>query len=305
MILSVSPNLAIDVTVELDSLTPGAVHRARRVHRQAGGKGVNVARTVSALGERVTVMGLASGTELSERFADEALTCELVPTEAASRTCTILLTPDGRATVVNEPGSRVSDPTPLLERYRERLDEASSVALMGSLQPGLPSRLFAEMVAGARERGLFCVVDTSGDALASAIEAGPSLVIPNRDEAEALLGRALDTVEACQRAAEEIRQRGAALAVVTLGEEGAVLSGPDGMNGRLVRDGDTDMRFGNPTGAGDAFVGGAVVSRRRGFGVVEMLRFGMACAVASLSLGYGRLRQRDVRPEEITYIPRD
>jgi tagatose 6-phosphate kinase len=60
MIVTVTPNLALDVTYELPELRPGHAHRVRAVHSRAGGKGVNVARVLASLGHDVLVLGLAA-----------------------------------------------------------------------------------------------------------------------------------------------------------------------------------------------------------------------------------------------------
>ncbi|MER6668710.1 1-phosphofructokinase, partial [Amycolatopsis japonica] len=44
MIVTVTPNTALDVTYTVDGLRAGDVHRVREVRHRAGGKGVNVAR---------------------------------------------------------------------------------------------------------------------------------------------------------------------------------------------------------------------------------------------------------------------
>ncbi len=305
MILSVSPNLGIDVTIQLDRLQPGEVHRVKTTKRQAGGKGVNVARALTRLDERVCVLGFAGGDELSRRFAEEGIDARLVAVESEPRTCTIYLTPDGAATVVNEAGAPVEREDKLWEQYRALVPRADAVALMGSLPPGVSSELYEKMARLARSQGVFCVVDTSGEPLVRALRARPSVVAPNSSEAEALLGQTLESNDARRDAVAALRERGAELAIVTLGREGLVVAGPEGFSGSLHRRSPVDMRFGNPIGAGDALVAGLLAARLRGFATVEMLRFAMACAVASLAEGYGRFRPRDLRPEEIVFDATD
>ena len=73
---------------------------------------------------------------------------------------------------------------------------------------------------------------------------------------------------------------------------------------RMATDPDEDRfytRYGNPTGAGDALAAGLVVGYLRGFPAAEMVRLGVAAAVASLAQGYGRFRAKDVRPEAVVF----
>ena len=56
--LVVTPNTCIDVTTWLPALVPGSVSRGTRTEVTAGGKGVNVIRTLTALGRAPTLVGL-------------------------------------------------------------------------------------------------------------------------------------------------------------------------------------------------------------------------------------------------------
>lgn len=307
MILVVCPNLTIDVTIELDELNIGDVQRARRSTRQAGGKGVNVVRALTALGARACVLGFVSGErgqEIKRRLEEENIDAVLIEAPGESRTCTIALEPSGRATVINEPGPSLDDGSALIERFikdfRLLVREARAVAIAGSLQPGLAPDLYRQIVALSIEAGTFCLVDTSGAALGEALSARPSLAKPNRVEAEALLGRRLASDNDIVRAAENLRDAGAATALVTRGSAGVIVAHAEGV-ARCRTAHPIDTRWGNPTGAGDALAAGLVVGHVRGFPLEEMIRFGVATSVASLAEGYGRFRAKDVRPEAVVF----
>jgi tagatose 6-phosphate kinase len=305
MILVVSPNLAVDVTLEVERLHPGEVHRARRVRRQAGGKGVNFARALRSLGplglpdDPPLVLGFASGRAgeaIREGLDSERIASDLVPFAGENRTCTIVLDGSGKATVVNETGPRIEDESGLLSRFESRLEESRAVAFMGSLPPGLSSDLYAEMIARARRAGRWCLLDTSGDALRRGLAAGPSLAKPNRVEAEELLGFPLGDDGARRNALDCIRRLGASTSVVTFGQEGFLLSGEDGVY-RSLSSPSSDLRLGNPTGAGDALAAGLLAGVMKGYALAESARLGAAAAAASLAEGYGRFRAKDVRVE--------
>jgi tagatose 6-phosphate kinase len=301
MILVVCPNLAIDVTLEVDAFSVGEVHRARRTTRHAGGKGVNFARAANALGERAVVLGLVAGErgeEIARRLKHEGIDAELVSVRGESRTCTIVLEPSGRASVVNEAGPPVDAASELVGRFQELLRSARAVALAGSLQPGLAPELYRELASGAIGAGKLCLVDASGEALSEALAGHPSVVKPNRAEAETLLGRTLDTDEACARAVTDLRHAGAETAMVTRGADGLVAGTADGVVRCRSRQ-PVDIALGNPTGAGDALAAGVVVGYLRGLPPVEAVRLGVAAATASLAEGYGRFRAKDVRIEAV------
>jgi len=307
MILVVSPNLAVDVTLEVETLRPGEVHRARRVLRQAGGKGVNFARALRSLGplglpeDPPLVVGFASGRageSIREGLEREGIAFELVPFSGESRTCTIVLDRDGGATVVNEAGPEIEEASGLLSAFEALLEKSRAVAFMGSLPPGLPSDVYASMIARAREAGRISLLDTSGEALRLGVGAGPALAKPNRAEAENLLGAELSTDASRWDAVERLRGLGAETAVVTFGREGFLVASAEGVH-RCASTPSAGLRLGNPTGAGDALAAGLLAGVLRGYPLAESARLAAAAAAASLAEGYGRFRPKDVRVEVV------
>jgi len=305
MILVVSPNLTVDVTLEVEALEPGAVHRAWRTGRQAGGKGVNFARALGSLGplglpeDPPRVLGFAggrAGEAIREGLESEGIASDLIPFPGESRTCTIVLDRMGAATVVNEPGQEIEDSSPLLSTFEKRLESARAVAFMGSLNPGLPFDLYASMIARAREKRRVCLLDTSGPPLERGLAAGPSFAKPNCAEAEELLGRKLSTEASRREGVERIRALGAETALITFGAEGFLVASSEGIH-RCAASPSADMRLGNPTGAGDCLAAGLIAGAVRGYPLVDVARLAAAAAKASLAEGYGRFRAKDVRIE--------
>jgi 1-phosphofructokinase/tagatose 6-phosphate kinase len=119
----------------------------------------------------------------------------------------------------------------------------------------------------ARTGGALVAVDQDGAALRAALDAGPDLVKVNAAEARGATGE--DDVVASARAlhaalarARAVRGLAAGAAIVTAGEDGAYLVGPDG----VAWHGAVDARGPYPTGSGDSFLGGllAHLDRRDG-----------------------------------------
>ena len=50
MIITVTMNPAIDKTVEIEQLVPNGLNRIQKVEYDAGGKGINVSKTIHELG---------------------------------------------------------------------------------------------------------------------------------------------------------------------------------------------------------------------------------------------------------------
>ncbi|MEU6593462.1 1-phosphofructokinase family hexose kinase [Streptomyces sp. NPDC046881] len=254
MILTVTLNTALDITYRVRSLRPHASHRVTEVTERPGGKGVNVARVLAALGHEVTLTGFAgggTGGEVRDRLAGTSgLTDALVPVAGASRrTIAVVDERSGDTTQLNEPGPQI---TPgewgaFLDRYGELLAGASAVALCGSLPPGVPVGAYATLVRTARSAGVPVLLDTSGEPLRRGVAARPDIIKPNAEELAELTGS-----HEPLRATQDARRRGAHAVVASLGPAGLLATTPEGH----WRAAPPARVHGNPTGAGDSAVAG-------------------------------------------------
>ncbi|MDV9192635.1 1-phosphofructokinase family hexose kinase, partial [Streptomyces sp. SR27] len=230
MILTVTLNTALDLTYRVPALTPHASHRVTQVIERPGGKGLNVARVLAALGHETVATGFAGGATgavLREQLAATPVRDELVDTAGPTRrTVAIVDATTGDTTQLNEPGPTVSaaEWTAFRDRFTELLDGASAVALCGSLPPGIHVGAYAELVRLSRTAGVPVLLDTSGEPLRRGIAARPDLVKPNAEELAQLTG-SRDPL----RATREARGRGARTVVSSLGPEGLLAATPEGL----------------------------------------------------------------------------
>jgi tagatose 6-phosphate kinase len=259
VILTVTLNAALDITYRVRNVRLDSSHRVSEVTERAGGKGLNVARVLAALGHRTTVTGLVGGTtgdevraDLAETFAttdDGLFTDALVPVSGTTRRTVTAVSDTGEATVFNEPGPEVSraEWATFLETYGELVATAKAVALCGSLPPGLPQDAYSALVRAARAQGVPVLLDTSGVPLQRGLQAGPDLVKPNAHELHEATG-----VDDPRRAATTLLAAGAGAVVASLGAEG--LYATTGVEAWLATP--PAPLSGNPTGAGDSAVAG-------------------------------------------------
>lgn len=279
MILTVTPNTALDVTYTVDELVPDAVLRPSTVRRRAGGKGINVARVLHTLGAEVTAVAFAGGPDgelVRADLQDSRMAHELVPVAGHTRrTTTLLSSVDDTVTLLNEPGPVVSEVewNALLAAVRRRLPSASVLVCSGSLPPGAPTNGYAPLIRMASDHEVPVVLDTSGAALRAGIQAGPTVVKPNAEELREITG-----VEAPLRAARDLRARGAAAVLVSLGADGLLASTDSG----VWRARPTRKLVGNTTGAGDAAVAGIAVELAKGATWSDLLRRAVALSSAAV-----------------------
>lgn len=253
MILTVTLNTALDLTYRVPALTPHASHRVTQVIERPGGKGLNVARVLGALGYETVATGFAggaTGATLRDLLATTPVRDELVETAGPTRrTVAVVDTASGDTTQLNEPGPNVTaaEWNAFRTRFTELLDGTRAVALCGSLPPGIHVGAYAELIRLARTAGVPVLLDTSGEPLRRGIAARPDLVKPNAEELAQLTG-----AREPHRATRDARRRGAHAVISSLGPEGLLAATPEG----LWRAAPPAAVKGNPTGAGDSAVAG-------------------------------------------------
>lgn len=275
-------NSAIDRSMEADQVRPGEVMRVRHVVARPGGKGLHVALTCGLLGEAVRLVGVVDREHrvLFER-ALERVGGRFVGVEIDQtiRTCIAVRDGNGSTTELLEPG-------PLIDQaHRARLVELvldgadrGPVVLSGSLPVGFTSAAYRDLIGALEAIGARCLLDASGEVLRAGLEARPSLVSPNRAEAEEVTGVSIVDRESARAAAGGLIDRGAGAAVISLGGSGIVAAWSDSACHLEA----PAQRAVNDVGAGDSLVAGVAVGFARGLEIEPALRLGVACAAASV-----------------------
>jgi len=279
MILTVTPNIALDITYRVDQLTPGSSHRVRRVEERAGGKGVNVAGVLRALGHDTVVLGFVGGATAGTVTSDLArggLAHELIAVEGPTRrSIAVVDSSNGEATLFNEAGPRVPATSwdDLETRVAARLPRATALVVSGSLPPGSDDAACARLVRLAAAHRVTVLVDTVGPALLQAAAAGADIVKPNA-------GELLDTIGVSDvaAAATELRRRGAKAVVVSLGAAGMAAFTPEGS----WRAAPPTRLAGNPTGSGDAAAAALIAGAVAGAPWPDRLRDAVALSAAAV-----------------------
>ena len=234
MIGVVCLNPALDVTHHVAAVNWSGVNRPDGVYARPGGKGLNVARTLHALGAEVLVMGLAGGSTgeaVTTGLAALAVPAAFTPVPGETRrTFTVVDGRTGHTAAFNEPGPVIAAEAyaEFRDQYASALARCAAVVLSGSLPPGLAPGSYAELTAMAAAAGVPVLLDAHGDALRLGAAAGPAIVKPNLAELEMFAGRPLSVGPAVAAAAAELRAAGPQAVVVSLGPGGLYADTGDG-----------------------------------------------------------------------------
>jgi 1-phosphofructokinase len=284
MVLTVTLNPALDVHMFVARPRLGALNQASAVHLSPSGKGLNVSRALSRQGVRSTAIVPLGGPfgeviQALLRASDIDIDLRAVAIAGATRSNTKVVDEDSAVlTEFNAPGPELSAEE--LESCCMALFHAlrygDTVVLSGSLPPGLEPDTYAHWIAGVKGRGAQGFLDTAGPALQEALAAGPDLVKPNRQEAEALLDTPIRSYGDALGAAREIQAQGAGRVVLSLGEHGAVFLARQGC--LFVKP--PKVKPYSTNACGDAMLAGVVVGLSHDWPWERVARYATAVAAA-------------------------
>lgn len=291
MITSITLNAAIDRIYELESVEVGGTNRVSHCMEDAGGKGMNVAKVLQALGADVLVGGFAggmNGTRIKELLDKRGLPHELIRIAGETRVClTVLDSSAGEGTELLESG-----PTILKEEWEsmrkwlgEKTKEGDYFVLSGSLPKGLPKSAYAELIEVINANGAKAILDTSGEALLLGMEEKPFAIKPNEQEIAEVLGKKAFTENDLIRFGEKCVNDGIEHICITLGSAGAIFFNKEG----CFKAETPKIEVVNPVGSGDAFIGGLAYGMSTGEGIKNTYRRAIACGAvnaANRDIGY-------------------
>jgi 6-phosphofructokinase 2 len=297
-VVTLTMNPSIDLSVSLERVLPFHKLRCAEGRRDPGGGGINVARVLKRLGADVTAVYVAGGTlgQLLRRLIDaEGIPASTVAIDGETREdFTVLEQSTGAQYRFVLPGPHVAE-----QEWRRCLD--GLVALdsrtrfiigSGSLPPGVPDDFYGRVAQLAKQGLRKIIIDSSGPALRTAVEAGVYLIKPSLNEFRGLMGgdapleTQVDWIEACRR----IVDRGhVEVVALTLGDRGALLVTRD----RVLRAQALAIKPVSIVGAGDSFLGAMIWSLAAGHGLETAFRYGVAAGSAALLVPGTELCQRE------------
>ncbi|WP_431811432.1 1-phosphofructokinase [Lysinibacillus sp. FW12] len=283
MITTLTLNAAIDKVHEVNSLMVGQTNRVLQKSQQGGGKGVNVARVIVALGGEVTIGGFVgglNGSKITELLQDENLQTEFIQIEEENRIClTIINQQTKEMTELLEVGPTIQEHEwqKMLNWVVKQAEHATYFVLSGSLPKGVQKKAYATIIHLLKEKGIRVALDTSGDALRQGVKALPFIIKPNEDEITQLIGKSVLTQEDLVQAGIKLQKLGIEHVCFSLGEQGALFVNSLG----IYKVNAPQIHVENTVGSGDAFLGGLIYKLSLGADHTEAYKWAVACGSAN------------------------
>ena len=235
VIITVTLNAAIDKTLSVPNFRLGRRHRTVEQTTMAGGKGVNIARDAQVARpagdrDRASRAGRPARASSSSSPRSGSSTTSCASARSRGRTPRCSTRRRGEQTEINERGPAVAPRE--LELFLDKLiylsRGAEIVVFAGSLPRGVDVDAYATLIRELRKLGVTTIVDTDGEPLRQAVRAEPTIISPNVNEAEELVGHEFNDEEDMLFAIRELGQ---------LGPREAIMTTPDGCFACLQGDG--------------------------------------------------------------------
>lgn len=282
-IITVTFNPAIDKSTTVPALIAEKKLQCTTPFYEPGGGGINVARAVKKLGGNAIAYYLAGGCTgkmFTQLLTSEGIEVSVTETNKSTRENLVVFE------TASQQQYRFGMPGPVIAKTEwqacltgiENTAEADFIVASGSLPRGVPADIYARIATIAQKKNAKLIVDTSGEALKQAAEAGAYLIKPNLGELAALLGKEELSIERVDEAAREIINKGKCeVVVVSMGPAGAMLVTKEVVRHILP----PAVKIKSTVGAGDSMVAGIVLSLAQNKSIEEAAQYGVACGTAA------------------------
>jgi 1-phosphofructokinase len=295
-IATVTLNPAIDQTVRVDNFRPNRVNRALAIKFDASGKGVNVASFLADYGHDTAVtgyLGQESVDIFEQFFASKGIDDRFVRIPGNTRiNVKVVDEVNQQTTDINMPGQ--TPPQEAMNTLLETIEQLASscdwFVLSGSLPPHVPTTIYATIITQLKRQKKRIILDTSREALREGIQAGPTIVKPNIEELQHLIGHSLTSEAEIQQAAHQLLNEDIELVVVSMGRQGAMLI----EQATTLIATPPDMTVKKTFGAGDAMVAGLVTAQIQGLSLADCGRLATAFSMGAIAHLSYNLPVRDI-----------
>lgn len=297
MITIITFNPSIDRLYKLDTFEVGSVQRANFVNPTAGGKGLNVAKVVKALGETPNCLGFLGGYNglyIENEIEKIGLKNEFTKISGETRICLNIIDKNGISTEVLEKGPVVTEDD--IKSFEDKLEvilkDTKVLVASGSLLGGIEQDYYKKISDICSSKNIKFILDTSGRSLELALDSNIYLIKPNTDELEYLTKNKISNKEDAISAAKQLINRGIENVCVSMGKDGMILLTKDSIYEVAI----PKINVQNPVGSGDSSIAGFAYGILKGYSLEDCLKISNACGMSNaLYMETGHIELDDIK----------
>jgi 1-phosphofructokinase len=303
MIYTLTLNPTLDIHMQFESPKLGTLNRAKAVRYAPSGKGLNVSNALYTQGIPSTAimpLGGPIGYLLEAMLKSLDFETTVISVQGETRANTKVIDQHGSLSEFNGAGAALSEQEiKACFDGLKKLKVNDVLILSGSLPPGVPSTIYAEMTEQAKAKGASVYLDASGDALIHGLGSKPNLVKPNKLEAEELLGKAITTYQGALQAAKDIQARGVDMVILSLEDKGAIFLAESAFLTIPPK-----VTAVTPSGAGDSMLAGVIYSLQQQWSWEKVAQHATAMATARVisTSGFPNLAQIAAQFDKVTVL---
>lgn len=284
MILTVTLNPAIDKTASVETMVVGGLNRLDHVLMNAGGKGINVSKTIQALGGVSIATGFVGGNNgryITNCLDELGIVHDMVWVDGETRVNLKVLNKDNELTELNESGPKIeaSFIEDLCAKIKQLLKKDDLLVLSGSAPKGVDKNIYETLTCLAKSQGATVLLDADGELFELGIKAKPTVIKPNKYELCKYfqVDQSIANQDLIQLA-KGLLEEGIQLIVISMGKEGSIyLSKEACLSSKALK-----IEANSSVGAGDAMVAALALALERKLTMEEMIKLAVASSAGAV-----------------------
>ncbi|MCC8016001.1 MAG: 1-phosphofructokinase [Clostridiales bacterium] len=281
MIYTVTFNPALDYVMKVEKLRFDDINRTCGEELHYGGKGINVSVILSRLGIENRALGFKAGftgIKLQQMLEQDGIKTDFIDLKNGSTRINVKIKAETELDI-NAAGPPVSKED--IDKLFNQIDcvrSGDTIILAGSVPGALPSDIYEKILEKTSAKGVYAVVDSTGELLLNVLKFHPFLIKPNNFELGDLFGVKIETEDEIVEYAKKLQEMGAVNVLVSRGKDGAILIDE---KGKKYSVGIIPGKPLNSVGCGDSMVAGFVAGYMEKQDYSYALRLGAACSNAT------------------------
>ena len=281
-IFTITLNPAFDIHCIADSLTLYRENLACITNRDAGGKGINIARALNACNipsTAIVALGKENGAEFRNSLTLPNVAFQYLPVAGRIRENITIHTPDTPETRISfsgfsADGSLLDTIASLLEKETLR---DSIITFTGRNPQGITTAAAKAFLSQLKAQGARIVIDSRSFTLEDLLDVKPWLIKPNEEEIAMYSGTPVSDCQSAASAARSLREQGIENVLISLGKSGAVLACQEGDYYANA----PEINVMSTIGAGDSMIAGFCAAAMQDSSYINMLKQAIAWGSAA------------------------
>ncbi len=284
MIITVTLNPAVDKTAEVQEIHVNGLNRLENIVTHAGGKGINVSKTLKYLNTESVATGFiagSNGTFITTVLDELGIRHDFTNTNGNTRVNLKVLDKDMNLTELNEVGPTISseEMTELMSKVSNLITQGDVVVLSGSAPKGVPSAIYYVIGEMCKNKGAKVVLDADKDLFHEGVQGIPTLIKPNKYELYQYfeITSEISDKELIEKTRVFI-ERGIEYVAISMGSQGAYFLSKD----KTYKVEGLKVKAHSSVGAGDAMVAALTLGLEQKMSFEEMIRLAVATSAGAV-----------------------